>query len=216
MSAERLQKCANSNNLAQGSSHLGVKPFGWFLPTEPQMTFAMAEQLDHEDKRTRLERCNALLRAVAHSRPIGSLDTNSSEPRSFTAITEISAERSTEAGKFIDLLVAGTSEGKQFECVIEAKLGHVITPGQLQSYTADNRGCDAENRMLVVVGPKLRSADARMIVEASQSLPPSKPWRFMDLRSFLIRYSSALQPNFDDEEFRRLRRTLHDSAESWL
>ena len=123
VSAERLQKCAGSKNLAQGSSHLGVKPFGWFWPTEPQMTFALAEQLDHEDKRTRLERCNALLRAVAHSRPIGARDTNSSEPLSFTAVTEVSAERSTEAGKFIDLLVAGRSGGKQFECVIEAKLG---------------------------------------------------------------------------------------------
>lgn len=203
-----LKIVSKSKLIAAGANHLNSAPFDWFRPTEPQMTYALKHQLDHKNKAVRLARTNALFAACTKAMAIPSSSHCAHHDLILDKVNEIAAEKITKAGKFIDLLISGSRDGRPVELLIEAKLGHFLTDKQLEAYTVDDRGCSARDTVLVVTAPSLTSHDAGRMAEATAARDIELPWKFIDLRTLLLEYSCALQPEFDDAEFARVRRSI--------
>lgn len=210
-----LRKVANSERLNCGANHMSRQSFDWFWPTEPQMVFAIGNQLNHPRRTIRLERVNAFLAALAKASLINQPNGRALPSLKLDKVTDLQAEKVTEAGKRIDLWIAGEAANKSVEALVEVKLGHSITPGQLQSYTKDDRGCTADGVLLVVSAPFLTKNDSDRIREANLARPSDSHWAFIDLRHLLVEYACALPREFDDEEFGRVRRSIQELIESW-
>ena len=194
-----------SERLSNGANHMECRSFDWFWPTEPQMVFALAHQLDHPQRAVRLERINAFLTALAKASLIDQSKPGQLPQLRLDIVKEVRAEKATEDGKRIDLWIAGTVSNRSVEALVEVKLGHSITPGQLQSYTKDERGCETDDVLLVVAAPFLTKNDAAHIRAANLRRPRNSQWGFIDLRHLLVEYACALPSNCDDEEFKRVR-----------
>lgn len=211
-----LARIARSAELARGSSHFLEPGYAWFSPSEPQATAALVELLVAGDRATRLARGQALWDAATGARR---LEGESSLPGLNEGRLEhppsITAEYGTDDSRRIDILLEGMICGEPVELVIEAKLGHQLTPEQLSAYTKDYRGVLAERQLLLVLCPKLMRHDATLILKENRRLGIKTQWKFATWRTFLIDYSCALPPEHDDIEFRRLRRSLADHAASW-
>lgn len=213
---DQLQKTARSEPLSEGASHLSYRPFEWFWPTEPQLVFALVDQLAHHDSKVKLARINAFLAALSKAADLSQGIRRSASPPLLVAVDELAAEKITLAGKRIDLFIAGRVTDGPFEALVEVKLGHSITPGQLQSYTSDIRGCTPENTLLVVTAPQLTKNDADHIRKANMNRPKESVWGFIDLRTLLLELAINLPVLYDDEEFARVRRSLQAATERWL
>ena len=184
-------------------------PLGWVNRawlTEPQVTKAIAYFLQSEDPVTREGRIRALLSALG-SRLDGGLGNARAK-----AEAPVAGER-----KRMDLLVEW-QDGGRFEraAVIEAKFGGDVTKGQLKSYRHHLRRVERRYRraehdggpepeLLLVVSRKYQKSIAR-------ALAKNKHWRWKSWRSLLLAYDRFLDPQHDDEEFRRFRRSLWDRA----
>lgn len=211
-----LLRFARSTDLAEGSSHFLVPRFSWFSPTEPQATLAFVELLAAGDRSFRLARGLALWEAALQAQDfaVGAIGYDA-KPQSFDFPPTINAEHGTDDGKRIDILLEGEMQGETVELVIEAKLGHHLTDEQLAEYTKDSRRADGKRQLLLVLAPKLTKGDAKLILKENRREENQANWRFATWRKFLIDYSCALAPEYDDEEFRRLRRSLADHAAKW-
>lgn len=117
----------------------------------------------------------------------------------------------------MDLLVEWQdSRGFDRAAVVEAKFGHDVTKDQLRTYRghllrverryrrAEHNG-GPEPELLFVVSTDRRKSDAR-------ALSKNKYWRWVSWRSLLLAYDRFLDPQHDDGDFRRFRRTLWDRA----
>ena len=173
--------------------------------TEPQVTKALAYFLHSEDPITREGRIRALLSALG------------SRTEELVRKAGITAEASVAGKRSIDLLVEWQdSQGFDRAAVIEAKFGHDVTKGQLRTYRRHLRRVERRYRqveydggpepeLLFVVSPSYRKSDAR-------ALARNRYWRWKSWRSLLLAYDRFLDPQHDDEDFRRFRRTLWDRA----
>ncbi len=184
-------------------------PLGWVSQaklTEPQVTKAIAYFLQSEDPVTREGRIRALLSALG-----GRLEDGLVKARA-TDQAPVAGTR-----KSMDLFVEWQDiRGFDRAAVIEAKFGHGITKDQLKTYRCHLRRVErryrraerdggSEPELLFVVSPRYRKSDAR-------ALAKYKNWRWKSWRSLLLAYDRFLDPQHDDEEFRRFRRTLWDRA----
>ena len=184
-------------------------PLGWVgraRLTEPQVTKAIAYFLHSEDPITRGGRVRALLTAL------GSRTEDVAGNARATAEASVAGKRQR-----IDLLVEWR-DGRGFDraAAIEAKFGHGVTTGQLPAYRGHllrverrYRGAEhdggPEPPLLFVVSSDYRKGDAR-------ALAKNRDWRWKSWRSLLLAWDRFLDPQHDDEEFRRFRRTLWDRA----
>lgn len=193
---------------------LHAAPLEWLQEvrlTEPQITKGFAYFLNAGDRKTRTGRIRALLRALG-SRP-GNED---------KSLREASVTPEAPANeRRIDLLIEWTdASGRARGAIIEAKLGHHVTPGQLPGYRTrllkqierDYRRevprDEREPPLLFIVSP-LR--DDRVVRALRRQR--SKDWRWMSWRSLLLAYDRALRQDHydhDDDAFRQFRRTLWD------
>lgn len=211
-----LVRIARSAELANGSSHFLEPGYAWFSPTEPQATAAFVELLGAGDRLTRLARGQALWDAALRARCLEKeISLPDIDRAAFDRPPSITAEYGTDDSKRIDILLEGLILGEAVELVIEAKLGHHLTPEQLSAYTKDRREAIEERQVLLVLCPKLTAQDATLILQENRRSGSKTPWRFATWRNFLIDYSCALLPEHDDSEFRRLRRSLADHAAMW-
>ena len=191
---------------------LHATPLEWLQEarlSEPQITRGFAHCLDVGGRATRTGRIRALLRALG-SDP-GDADSGLREAR---VRPEAPANR-----KRIDLLIEWTDASRRKRgAVIEAKFGAHVTPGQLPSYRrrlerieSDYRrevsANEQERPLLFLVSP-LRDAGITRALRRQRS----QDWRWMSWRSLLLAYDRVLDPDHDDDAFRRFRRALWDRA----
>lgn len=191
---------------------LHAAPLEWLQEvrlSEPQITRGFAHCLDVGGRAVRTGRIRALLRALG-SDP-GDADSGLREAR---VKPEAPANR-----KRIDLLIEWTDASRRKRgAVIEAKFGAHVTPGQLPGYRrrlerieSDYRrevsANEQERPLLFLVSP-LRDAGITRALGRQRS----QDWRWMSWRSLLLAYDRVLDPDHDDDAFRRFRRTLWDRA----
>ena len=191
---------------------LHAAPLEWLQEaklTEPQITRGFAHCLDAGDRATRTGRIQALLRALG-SDP-GGADSSLREAR---VRPEAPANR-----KRIDLLIEWTDASRRKRgAVIEAKFEAHVTPGQLPGYRSrlgriesDYRRevpANEQERPLLFLVSSLRDAGITRALRRQWS----QDWRWMSWRSLLLAYDRVLDPDHDDDAFRRFRRTLWDRA----
>ena len=173
-------------------------PLGWVSRvrlTEPQVTKAIAHLLHSEDPVTRGGRVQALLGAL------GSRMEGVPGKAGVTAEALVAGQQQR-----MDLLVEWRDgQGVDRAAVIEAKFDHLVTESQLKTY------CDHVLKhyrgapLLFVVSPSYRKSDARVLAD-------NEDWCWKSWRSLLLAYDRFLDPQHDDEDFRRFRRTLWDRA----
>ena len=193
---------------------LHAAPLEWLQDerlTERQVTKGFAYFLNAGDRTTRTGRVRALLRAL-DSDP-GDADSGLREPGA-------TPEASTAEEKRIDLLIEWIDAScRKRGAVIEAKLGHEVTKGQLRDYRAHllnriERGyrhevqSDEQERPLLFLVSPLRDAGITRALRQQCS----QDWRWMSWRSLLLAYDRSLNPDHDDDAFRQFRRTLWDRA----
>ena len=182
-------------------------PVDWVRLTEPQATSAFVHFLHAEDRAVRKGRVRAFLRA---------LGSDGGQPDS--VLRKVSAEAEAAAGpRRIDILLRWQDASNlRRGAIVEAKFGHQISGGQLSRYSERLGGIerqyrkDSESRerpLLFVVSSRRRRHD-------DKALADNRYWRWMSWRSLLLGYDRALDPEHDDDEFRRFRRTLWDRAGS--
>ena len=191
---------------------LHAAPLEWLQEarlSEPQITRGFAHCLDIDGRATRTGRIRALLRALG-SDP-GDADSGLREAR---VRPEAPANR-----KRIDLLIEWTDASRRKRgAVIEAKFGAHVTPGQLpgyrrrlerieNDYRREVSANEQERPLLFLVSP-LRDAEITRALRRQRS----QDWRWMSWRSLLLAYDRVLDPDHDDDAFRRFRRTLWDRA----
>ena len=192
---------------------LHAAPLEWLQEarlTEPQITRGFAHCLNAGGRATRTGRIRALLRALG-SDP-GDADSGLREAR---VRPEAPANR-----KRIDLLIEWSDASRRKRgAVIEAKFEAPVTPGTLPGYRrhllerieSDYRrevpANEQERPLLFLVSP-LREAGITRALGRQRS----RDWRWMSWRSLLLAYDQVLDPDHDDDAFRRFRRTLWDRA----
>lgn len=192
-----------------GHHFFHAAPLGWVNRaglTEPQVTKAIAYFLQSEDPVTREGRIRALLSALGSRLEDGAVKARATDQAPVTGTR-----------KSMDLLVEWQdSRGFDRAAVIEAKFGHDVTKGQLKTYRHHLRRVERRYRraehdggpepeLLLLVSPSYRRSIAR-------ALAKNKHWRWKSWRSLLLAYDRFLDPQHDDVEFRRFRRTLWDRA----
>ena len=165
----------------------------WATFTEPQLTKGFAYFLNAPDSDTRIARVRALLKGLGAAK-LGN-DMN---------YVKVTAEASTAGNKRIDLLIEWTgSANERYAVAIEAKLGHVVTSGQLPAYRVHLHNVAKERRLLAVVSPHLSDHTAG-------ALRRNREWRWAAWRDLLLAHERALPVDSDDEAYLRFRRTLWD------
>ncbi len=168
----------------------------WARFTEPQLTKGFAHFLNAPDLDIRIKRVRALLKSLGAAE-LGN---------DMSSEVKVTAEAPTAGNKRIDLLIEWTdSANERYAVAIEAKLDHVVTSGQLRAYSdhLDNCKCKVaeERRLLAVVSRHLSDHTAG-------ALQNDPEWRWTAWRNLLLAHERALSDAFDDEEYRRFRRTL--------
>ena len=167
----------------------------WAMFTEPQLTKGFAHFLNADLPTARTERVRALLKALGAARLIDDIGE-----------VTVTAEAAISGNKRIDLLIEWQDSSRQnYAVVIEAKLGHHITAGQLSAYRKHLRKIPNERRRLVVVSP-------RRTRRTDRSLQLNPDWRWMAWHDLLVAHERSLDDEYDGVEYLQFRRTLWDQT----
>ena len=165
--------------------------------TEPQFTKGFAHFLGVPERKKRIWRTCALLKALG-----------AAELGKDMCKVEVTPEALTSGNKRIDLLIEWKdSSERRCAAAIEAKLGHHVTSGQLPAYRGHLQNVPQERRLLIVISPRF-NADVRDALQRQRS----GEWRWMAWRDLLIAHERALSGEYDDDAYRQFRRTLWDQA----
>ena len=105
-----------------------AEPISWTKFTEPQFTKGFAHFLCVPEQAMRIGRIRALLKALEVETEM-EIDLG----KKMTNVC-VTAEKAITDGNRIDLLIVWEHSSNRFAVVIEAKLGHHITRGQLPAY----------------------------------------------------------------------------------
>lgn len=191
-----------------GSSNghcFSAEPHAWLDLLEPQITKGLAHFLNAGGHGVRSRRILALLQAV-RATPSAQVDIAPEDVVGACAI----AEAQCGAKRRIDLVAwVHLTDGRRFGTVIEAKVGHEITRGQLACYetAADKKYLlKPEGTTFIVVAPAL----TEKIVKQLQRRPA---WTFMSWRALLTRLGGVLAAGECDlDDFVRFRHTVWSAA----
>lgn len=191
---ELLLSISGWSKLAKTQRFLSAKPHEWARFTEPQITGGWRYFLATSHS---LARCQAAIDASW-------LGPEDAKPQ----LSDVKAVHA-ELGK-IDLLILGQTKDQQtIALCIEAKFGHVITEGQLNSYEGklvrDHGTMNQRDRILLIIAPKSRS-------DVRHQQRKESEWLFLTWKQWLIRYENALLSAHDDSDFQRFRRTTFERA----
>ena len=176
-------------------------PIAWAKFTEPQFTKGFAYFLAASDQTVRIGRTRALLKALGVETAM-KVDLG----EEMTKI-RVAAEESTSGKKRIDLLIVWEHSSNRFAVVIEAKLGHHITVGQLSAYREhlEKMKIQKERRLLIVASPRVTEKDRK-------ALRRNREWRWKGWRDLLIAHERALCDEYDAPAYSRFRKTLWDQV----
>lgn len=177
------------------SHHLfHASPINWARFTEPQLTKGLGYFLSVRDLRVRHERIKAALLAFG-ANPSGGFNCAS-----------VAAEVETNEKTRIDLLITWKGDDEQTQAlVVEAKINHVVTKGQLQSYRRHLKNFDKGLSRLVVVSPK---PTGPLKIALSQN----PEWCWVSWRDFLLRHERLFSSWADDPHYVQFRRTLWEQT----
>lgn len=183
-----------------------IEPHSWIDLLEPQITRGLAHFLNDGGSRIRSRRILALLQAVqpTSAPPLGIAFDEIVDARAI-------AEAHCGHGRRIDVIAwVELSDGRRIGTVIEAKVGHHVTEGQLATYeTAAAKppySLDAQATRFVVVAPSLTYATVKQLRRDPR-------WEFIAWRVLLTRLGSALaRCECDHDDFVRFRRTVWSCA----
>ena len=178
-----------------------AEPISWTKFTEPQFTKGFAHFLCVPEQAMRIGRIRALLKALGVETEM-KIDLG----KKMTNVC-VTAEKAITDGNRIDLLIVWEHSSNRFAVVIEAKLGHHITVGQLSAYREhlEKRKIQKEHRLLVVVSPRATEEDKK-------TLRRNREWRWKGWRDLLIAHERTLCDEYDDSKYSRFRRTLWDQV----
>lgn len=172
-----------------------AEPHRWLRLTETQFTGTLAYFLEAGGP----ARITAFLRALDPTIP---WPADLSDPKARPEIP-------TTKGR-IDLLVTGRCAGQVWGVVIEAKLGHSLKQNPLWDYKNH-----AVHEGLVLAGAGTAPRTGSLFVvglkqdkETIRSLKKQPQWQFTSWRTLLRRFENELRRLPDDEDFRRVRRTM--------
>lgn len=187
----------------------GVPVYAWAELQEPQITKGLVHFLADGSFAERAARSLALLKAVNRTTEPGAkvLTLNVCEVSRMRVYAEGPASRRQR----IDIVViVQSNDGKRFGAIIEAKVGHHVTDGQLATYQlAASKPpylLAPENTSFVVIAPSRSTGTVRQ-------LRRNPAWRFLAWRSFIPSLCKELAKlNCDNEDFRRFRRTVWQRA----
>lgn len=184
---------------------LDVTGHDWLWILERQATEGLAYYLAWSTKDVRLARCLAFLRALEPP-PGTDWPDRLDEAQVIAEKPARGRGRKISAGR-IDLLMSATAGEQVYGAVIEAKFGHDLGSNPLPAYhaTAARLGLHAGNCRFVV----LAIATDRTI---QGRLKRNPAWIFYSWRRLLQNLERELPQQFDDENFKRFRRTLLDRS----
>lgn len=198
---------ALSSFLGPSDGHcFAVEPHSWIDLLEPQITKGLAHFLNTGGHRIRIRRVLALLQAVQPT-SADPLDIAFDEIVDARAIAEAQCGR----GRRIDVIAwVELSDGRRIGTVIEAKIGHHVTEGQLSSYEAAAAkppySLDMQATRFAVLAPSLTHATVKQLRRDPR-------WEFIAWRALLKRLGSALaRSECDHDDFVRFRRTVWSCA----
>jgi hypothetical protein len=104
----------------------------------------------------------------------------------------------------VDILIVATGEGRKVGAVIEAKFEHDLrNPLKQYERTAAELGLDERNCRFLVLG-------LRNDLAMRRKLKREPPWQFMSWRRLFSDLEREMRSEYDDDEYRRFRRTLFD------
>lgn len=177
---------------------LHLAPHHWLRVTETQATRGLAVFLLEGGS----DRALSFLRAI---------DPDIGWPSHLTDL-RVEAEVAAGGGR-IDLLVQGSSAGKRWGAVVEAKFGHDLKSNPLPDYahhakTAGfvlNAGGDRAGATGTLVVLALKRSET-----TTRRLSMNRRWRLLHWSALLRRLEAELRGRADDDDFRRFRRTLWD------
>ncbi|MCA1649326.1 MAG: PD-(D/E)XK nuclease family protein [Acidobacteria bacterium] len=198
-------------------SHLGGRdaaicfdqlPHAWAELLEPQITKAFAHFLSAGGNAQRAARILAFLKATVGPALLPAL-----QQMSVKDIRSAASQAEATSGdrRRIDLIAwLERRDGQRLGAVIEAKVGHHITEGQLRSYEGPARQdpyrLEPKHTAFLVVAPALTRPLARQ-------LRGHPNWLFLPWRVLIMRLDSEMTAaGCDDDDFVRFRRTLWNHA----
>ena len=178
-----------------------AEPIAWTKFTEPQFTKGFAHFLDVPEQAVRIGRTRALLKALGVET---AMKVDLGEEMTKIDVIE---EKSTSGKKRIDLLIVWGITPSRLAVVIEAKLGHRITSGQLPAYLGHLKKLEKqpEHRLPIVVSP-------RYTKNIKKYLRLNQEWRWKGWRDLLIAHERALCDEYDDPAYSQFRKTLWDQV----
>lgn len=181
-----------------------VEPDSWLSLIETQVTRGLAYFLDEGASRaSRHTRVAALLNACGDAGARAPID--GGEVVGVGARAEVVLSEK----KRPDLIVhARLHDGSDRLLVVEGKLGHHLTKGQLASYERGAREiieayglrCSDEDVTFAVIGNSLRASD-------TAEMSGRERWTFLTWRDLVLKLERGLRDG-DDKHFRRFRRTI--------
>ena len=178
-------------------------PHPWAELLEPQITRGLASFLSAGNFYQRAARTLSFIEAVAGPRLRATIESiRLGDVASVAAIPEAASGD----GRRIDLITwLQFRDGRRLGAVVEAKVGHHVTEGQLASYEAaarDQYQLRPELTAFVVVAPALTRALAKQMRRHGN-------WSLLPWRVLLLRLSATLADHqCDEDDFIRFRRTL--------
>lgn len=186
-------------------------PLDWgFDLTEPQITRALSHFLSPENFGDRgtaraIAFLTALCKVGGNEQLAERLEKLGPDVR-LTVVPEHTVPGDKKRKGAIDLLFRLHDQDERIAIVVELKLGHVVTAGQLpnyRNYIIHSENYDLDKSGFFVVGQKYTSKDRKADSR-------NKDWTFVRWAGLFRRFEINLSlgcPDDDDEEFRRFRRT---------
>lgn len=201
--ADRMFGCADNPGHC-----FNVEPDRWLSLIETQVTRGLAYFInENASSDVRHARAAALLNACEDK--VARRIVDARDILSVSALAEVVMS----ASKCADLVLhARLRGGGDRLLIVEGKLGHHLTKGQLRAY---ERGaheiiaqhglrCASDDIALLVIGNRLRDSD-------TAELAGNRRWRFLSWRDLVLKYERYLHLD-DDKHFRRFRRTIWDQC----
>lgn len=194
----RIAALSGYFGLDAANNALHLAPHRWLRVTETQATRGLAVFLREGGS----DRALSFLKAI---------DPDIEWPSHLTDL-EIETEVAAGGGR-IDLLVRGSSDGRRWGAVVEAKFGHDLKSNPLPHYALHAK----TNGFVLNAGGDRAGATGTLVVLAlrrsqttTRRLSMNRRWRLLHWSALLRRFEAELRGRADDDDFRRFRRTLWD------
>ena len=198
--AEEAKSLHAFHGVATDDHCLHASAHDWLSPLERQATEGLAHFLNPPSRKLKLARVAAFFRALPPP-PTGWPESI----QTAVVLTEHRTRRRRAGGSEgrIDLIVAAGDETRFKAAVIEAKFGHDLSSNPLGDYV---RAAEAMKLPRDACAFLVLGVEKDPVVR--ERLKRNPLWRFVGWRRLLRALEAEMQPDLDDQDYRRFRRTL--------